>query len=390
MMILGALFVLLCLLVYYLFHVGNRYVGEGKKLQFTSKQVKLIFFILLGALAIGWLFRHSGILVSVLTPFIVAGVLAYAINPLIHYLMSKGLSRLMSVVLIFVSLIGMVAAFSIFFIPILVSEISSLIIVFPEISINWYERVSEWYRNTLGNQSATPDTLEDVLAYFNINFQSATGWLSQSAGGIISRVLSFATSLVHVVTIPVLMFYFMKDGDDIAEYAKKLVLPRSRRWVFPLVDDIDEVLGGFIRGQLLVALIIGVLSSIALLLLGIPYWLVLGILAGIGDLVPYVGPFLGALPAVFITLTTDPLKALWVVVAFIIVQQIESNLISPKIVGHSVGLHPAAIIFVLLLGGSLWGLVGLLVAVPLAGVLKVILENIIRWFQNHYPKSFTP
>ncbi|MBP9920966.1 MAG: AI-2E family transporter, partial [Proteiniclasticum sp.] len=130
------------------------------------------------------------------------------------------------------------------------------------------------------------------------------------------------------------------------------------------------------------------LSSIALLILGVEYWLILGMLAGIGDLIPYIGPFLGAIPAVFIALTTDPWKAVWVIVAFLIIQQLEGNLISPKIVGHSVGLHPALIIFMLLVGGALWGLVGLLVAVPLAGVIKVLLEAILDWFKKHYPSIF--
>ncbi len=272
----------------------------------------------------------------------------------------------------------------------LVEEITNLASALPGISESWYGRVSQWYESTIGEQPAAPDTIEGVLEYFNIGLQSVTDWFSRSASDILSGIGSFASSLVHIVTIPVLTFYFMKDGDDITDFSKKLILPRSRKWVFPLMHRIDDVLGGFIRGQLLVALIIGILSSIALLILGVDYWIVLGLLAGIGDLVPYIGPFLGAVPAVFITLATDPMKALWVVVAFIIIQQIEGNLISPKIVGHSVGLHPAFIIFVLLVGGALWGLVGLLVSVPLAGVLKVIIESILSWFRLNYPKWFRP
>ncbi len=389
-LILIALFVLLCLTVYFLFNIGNRHVLQEKKLSFKSKHLKLIFFVLLGILALSWMIGNSGLLLSILTPFIIAGVFAYAFNPVIKYLIKLGVSRLLAVIIIFVVLIGAIAGFSIIFFPMLVEEVASLVSALPDISKSWYGRVSEWYEGTIGEQPAAPDTIEGVLESFNIGMQSVTDWFTKSASGILSGIGSFASSLVHLVTIPVLTFYFMKDGDEITDFSKKLILPKSRRWVFPLMHKIDNVLGGFIRGQLLVALIIGVLSSIALLILGVDYWIVLGLLAGIGDLVPYIGPFLGAVPAVFITLAVDPMKALWVVVAFIIIQQIEGNLISPKIVGHSVGLHPAAIIFVLLVGGALWGLVGLLVSVPLAGVLKVIIESIIAWFRLNYPQWFRP
>lgn len=389
-LILLAIFVLVCLTVYFLYHIGNRHLEQSRRLEFTSKRVKLILFMLLGLMALWWIMGNSSLLMSILTPFIIAAVLAYAFNPVVKYLVKMGLSRLLAVILIFVVLIGAITGFSIVFFPMLVEEISSLAAALPEISENWYGRFSEWYESTIGGQSGAPDTVEGVLDYFNIGVQSITNWFRGSASSILSGIGSFASSLVHLVTIPVLMFYFMKDGEEITDFSKKLVLPRSRRWIFPLMDKVDGVLGGFIRGQLLVAFIIGILSSIALLILGVDYWIVLGLLAGIGDLVPYIGPFLGAVPAVFITLATDPTKALWVVVAFIIIQQIEGNLISPKIVGHSVGLHPAAIIFVLLVGGALWGLVGLLVSVPLAGVLKVIIESILAWFKLNYPKWFRP
>jgi len=389
-LILIALFVLLCLTVYFLYHIGNRHVEQERRLHFTKKHLKLILFVLLGILALWWLMGKSDLLMSILTPFIIAGVFAYAFNPVVKYLIKLGLSRLLAVIIIFVVLIGAITGFSIVFFPMLVEEITNLASALPGISESWYGRVSQWYESTIGEQPAVPDTIEGVLEYFNIGLQSVTDWFSRSASDILSGIGSFASSLVHIVTIPVLTFYFMKDGDDITDFSKKLILPRSRKWVFPLMHRIDDVLGGFIRGQLLVALIIGILSSIALLILGVDYWIVLGLLAGIGDLVPYIGPFLGAVPAVFITLATDPMKALWVVVAFIIIQQIEGNLISPKIVGHSVGLHPAFIIFVLLVGGALWGLVGLLVSVPLAGVLKVIIESILSWFRLNYPKWFRP
>ncbi|PKM68652.1 MAG: hypothetical protein CVU95_03360 [Firmicutes bacterium HGW-Firmicutes-2] len=387
-MLLVALFILICLLVYFIYHLGNKHVSENNKLSLNTSHLKLLFFLLLGSVFFWWIWRHWATLTSILTPFIFAAVFAYAFNPLVKYLMSLKLSRFVSVLVIFISLILLIVGFSYIFFPMMVTEINSLLTTLPDIGKNGYNRFSDWYQRIFGNQNIIPNTIEDLFESLNVDFQSITDWFSSSIGTIVSSMGSFASSFVHIVTVPVLTFYFMKDADRFTVFAKKLILPRSRKWVFPLLEKMDVVLGGFIRGQLLVAIIIGTLSSITLMILGVEYWLVLGLLAGIGDLIPYIGPFLGALPAVFITLSSDPWKTLWVIAAFIVIQQIEGNLISPKIVGHSVGLHPVAIIFVLLLGGSLWGLIGLLVAVPLAGIFKVIIESIYDWFKARYPRVF--
>jgi predicted PurR-regulated permease PerM len=387
-MLLVALFILICLLVYFIYHLGNKHVSENNKLSLNTSHLKLLFFLLLGSVFFWWIWRHWATLTSIFTPFIFAAVFAYAFNPLVKYLMSLKLSRFVSVLIIFISLILLVVGFFYTFFPMMITELNSLLTTLPDIGKNGYNRFLDWYQRIFGNQNIVPNTIEDLFESLNIDFQSITDWFSSSIGTIVSSMGSFASSIVHIVTVPVLTFYFMKDADKFSDFAKKLVLPRSRKWVFPLLEKIDVVLGGFIRGQLLVAIIIGTLSSITLLILGVEYWLVLGLLAGLGDLIPFIGPFLGALPAVFITLSSDPWKTLWVIAAFIVIQQIESNLISPKIVGHSVGLHPVAIIFVLLLGGSLWGLIGLLVAVPLAGIFKVIIESIYDWFKARYPRVF--
>lgn len=386
--VMAALLVFIMLLIYYLFQIGNKQVEPRRRLSFGSREIKLLFFIALGLAVLAWLIRHSATLLSILTPFIISGVLAYAFNPLVKKLMSLKLSRTMAVAVIFVVLLFITVSFSVLFFPLIVREIAGLIQVLPQVGQNWYNRLDQWYEATLGRESFAPDTLDGLIDYLNISVQPILDWFARTSGGLVARLGNFASSLVHLVTIPVLMFYFLKDSEQIGRFSKKMVPARSREWIFPLAGRIDQVLGGFIRGQLLVALIIGILSSLALLILGIDYWIILGIMAGLGDLVPYVGPFLGAIPAVLLAFTVNPLTALWVIIAFLIIQQLEGSVISPRIVGDSVGLHPAAVIFVLLVGGALWGLVGLLVAVPLAGIVIVLIEAIHGWFRKNYPILF--
>jgi predicted PurR-regulated permease PerM len=141
------------------------------------------------------------------------------------------------------------------------------------------------------------------------------------------------------------------------------------------LEDIDQVIGEFIRGQLIVCTVIAVLTSIALYLMGVQFAIILGMIAGIVDVIPYFGPFIGMLPCIAVALLQSPKLALYTALAFIAIQQVESNIISPKIVGDRVGLHPVVIIFALLAGERLLGFIGLVLAVPAAAIIKVILHH---------------
>ena len=152
------------------------------------------------------------------------------------------------------------------------------------------------------------------------------------------------------------------------------VFPRDSKseW-WDLMDSLDAVLNGFVRGQVIIAVLVGLMSALALTILGVRFALILGLIAGVFELVPYFGPVLGALPAVSLALLESPLLALKVTVAFIVIQQVESAILSPKIMGDRVGLHPVAVILAVLVGGHLFGFWGIVLAVPGAALAKVLL-----------------
>ncbi len=383
--LIGLGILLLGLLIYFLFHLGNRKIPENARIKLGLKQIKLVFFIVVGLLIVLWAAANFDTLLRVLIPFIVAAVFSYIFAPVVNFLENKGVKRVLAVTIVFVVVFGLFALMSVTLFPLIGRELARLATELPERAQGWFNDLAQWYANVIGRGSVAPDTLNELLERFNIRMQSISEWFMESAGNILVRLSGVASSLVHVFTVPVVTFYFLKDSRRINKSMKLAVPPQSRDWVYPLAGRLNYVLGSFVRGQMLVALTIAVLSAIALLILGVEHWLVLGLIAGIGDLIPYIGPFLGAVPAVVFTMADDPIKALWVIGAFILIQQLEGNFISPKIVGDSVGLHPALIIFSLLLGGSLWGLVGLLIAVPFTGVLKVLFEEIFRWFTRNYP-----
>ncbi|MEW6230265.1 MAG: AI-2E family transporter, partial [Bacillota bacterium] len=149
---------------------------------------------------------------------------------------------------------------------------------------------------------------------------------------------------------------------------------RWRSEVVGLLIEMDHALGSFIRGQLLVSGIVGVLISLGLSIIGVDFALVIGLLAGIFDIIPYFGPVIGAVPAIALALLKSPVLVIYVVVLFVVVNQIESAIVGPNILGEQIGLHPVAVIFAILAGGHLFGVTGVLLAVPVAAIIKVFLR----------------
>lgn len=385
---LAALLILLALAGYFLFQMGNDQVAKERRLRFGLEELRLALVLLLLLVLLGWVVRQRTLLLSLLTPFLIAGVLSYALNPAVHFLKGKGLSRTKAVAALFLTFLIFLLGLSISIFPMLGEEVARLGDMLPELSQEWYRRIAEWYETRMANQPLIPESLSGLLDFFDVELKSLTEWLLQSSGSLFQGIGLLASSLVSLVTIPVLTFYFMKDGEKIFLLAKKSIPPGIRSHAFPLFQAMDGVLSGFIRGQILVAVFVGFLSGMVLMLLGIDFWILLGLIAGITNIIPYLGPFIGAIPAVLVTLSTNPGRTLWVILAFVVIQQVESSLVSPKIVGNRVGLHPTLIIFSLLLGGALGGLVGLIIAVPLAAVLKVLVQALLSWLGRRYPRLY--
>jgi predicted PurR-regulated permease PerM len=171
---------------------------------------------------------------------------------------------------------------------------------------------------------------------------------------------------------PILAFYMLRDIDHVKERFVRSLPARYRQDILALLRALDRVLAGFVRGQMLLALLVGSLAATATALLGFRYPILLGIWAGLTEFIPYVGPVLGAIPAVLAGLSVSPLLALETVLAFAIIQQLENAVLSPRIMGHSVGLHPLVVLFAVLASGYLVGGWGLILALPVTGLLRVL------------------
>ncbi|HNR04443.1 MAG TPA: AI-2E family transporter, partial [Bacillota bacterium] len=198
------------------------------------------------------------------------------------------------------------------------------------------------------------------------------------------KIKSFGSNIVNIVLGLILAFYILKDIEYFRELygkaAKALIKEQKNEKLNNLFEDINSILSHFIRGQLLAALIVGILSSIGLSIIRLDFAILIGMTAGIANIIPYFGPILGSVPAVIVGLLSgNPVKALLAIIVLVAVQQIDGTLISPRIVGSSVGLHPVFVMLAMIIGGSYLGLLGMLIAVPIAAIIKMFL---VRWMEN--------
>ena len=221
-----------------------------------------------------------------------------------------------------------------------------------------------------------PDIFETAKETLLKNIENIQNAVFGSISRFFTGIASTFSKLVSLVLIPILTFYFLKDKEEFKDKAKNLIPEKYREESLDLFRKIDKSLGMFIRGRLILAIYVGVTTTILLLVLKIDFALVIGFITGIADIIPYVGPFLGFLPAVFFAFISSPSKGIWVAIIFLIIQWVENNVLAPKIIGQSTGIHPLTILLSLVIGGGMFGVIGMIFSVPFVAVVKILAEFI--------------
>jgi predicted PurR-regulated permease PerM len=329
----------------------------------------------LALLLLGWLLY---LLHPVLSPFLVGILLAYMGDPLVDRLERRGLGRSWAVILVFVAFSLLVLLALLVLVPLLGRQMGRLYQLLPEL-IDWLQLSAlPWLQAQLG--------LEEGFWRFEQLKGSLAGQLD-GAGGLFASLLGQATAsglallgwLGNLFLVPVVAFYLMRDWDRLLARLRGL-LPRGREAVVVrLAGECHEVLGAFLRGQLLVMLALAVIYSSGLMLLGLELGLLIGVLAGLASVVPYMGFVVGfgaAAVAALFQFGLAPLPLLGVGAVFMVGQLLEGMLLTPLLVGDRIGLHPVAVIFAILAGGQLFGFTGVLLALPVAAVIVVLLRHL--------------
>lgn len=311
----------------------------------------------------------------VLTPFAAAALLGYLGDPLCDQLERRGFSRTTGVVLVFLAMSLTMVAVVLVLVPLLERQISLLIETLPSI-INWAEtRALPWVSLTFGIE---PELLkiEFLVQQAKQHWQQAGGLAKTVLGGITASGFAILGWVANVLLLPVLLFYFLRDWDTLVERIHSL-LPRSVEPVISrLARDSDQVLGAFLRGQVMVMITLGVVYSIGLSIVGLKLAPLIGMTAGMISFVPYLGGILGVTAALITALVQfgEWQYLLGVLAVFAVGQTLEGFVLTPLLVGDKIGLHPVAVIFAIMAGGQLFGFLGVLLALPVAAIVMVVLR----------------
>lgn len=331
----------------------------------------------------GWVFY---LLAPVLTPFIAAALLAYMGDPLADRLQKLKMPRTLAVAMVFLITFVVLALLLLLIGPLISSQVGALFDALPDIA----HRVEQvWLPTILGwlNIEAGPDVgVAPFLAKYGEMFGSWSGKVllsvSKSGGALAAAVLS-------LFLIPIITFYMLRDWDSIMAHLGALIPGSQRETVVELARESDEVLSAFLRGQILVMLALAVIYSLGLSLVGLKFAIAIGVVSGLVSFVPYLGFVFGiALAGLTVVLEPDPLwQLVGVVATFSIAQFIEGSVLTPKLVGDRIGLHPVIIIFAVAAGGQLFGFFGILLALPAAAVLSVLVRFAFHRYLKEHPEA---
>ncbi|MCQ4346901.1 AI-2E family transporter [Pseudomonas stutzeri] len=331
-------------------------------------------------LLLGWLIQQ---LQPVLMPFLVGTLLAYLGDPLVDRLEGRGLSRTWGVVAVFTLFGLLLLSMLLVLVPLLGRQLVRLYELAP-LMLDWLQGTAlPWGQQRLGLQ-AELWRLDRLKTLFGEHLGQAT----DLAGLLLARVTSSGLALLawlgNLLLIPVVSFYLLRDWDLLLARLRNLLPRRREGLVVRLAGECHEVLGAFLRGQLLVMLALALVYAVGLTLLGLELGLLIGVLAGLASLVPYMGFVVGivaALVAVLFQFGLDWYPLLGVVVVFSVGQLLEGMWLTPLLVGDRIGLHPVAVIFAVLAGGQLFGFTGVLLALPVAAVVMVLLRHVHDFYK---------
>ncbi len=294
----------------------------------------------------------------------------FILNPVVSRMRRFGIPRLLGSCLSYVALAGILTLVGFLTWPSIRDQARDFGDRFPDI-YNDVARQGQDIADDFGIDVQVPDYDE-----LRDRFSEATdegGFVSDNLSRIGDVTLTILEFLVLLIFAPVVAFYILMDLPKLREQAKRMIPERHRSEFTFVSSEVGTAVGGFLRGQLLVALIVGVMTSVGFWLIDLPFWLLIGMIAGFLNIIPFLGPWVGGGLGVLVALTeTDVETAIWAAIVAIVVQQIDNHFISPNVLGASVRLHPATIILALLVGGTISGIFGVLLAVPVFAVIKII------------------
>jgi predicted PurR-regulated permease PerM len=325
---------------------------------------KITFFIVIIVIILMIFF-----LKSIVEPILFSILLAYILNPFVKYLSGKGINKRLAAISIIIILFAFFTFIIFFIIPGMMKDLLGAIS-----SLDKYgEKITEYINNS--GYNTIPKYMRQVLDNNILKFEGITvKYLNE----LFKQIINFGMELPTYILAPVFIYYFLIDTDFFLNLIKILIPVRARVKTIELGREMDKIIGGFIRSQLILSLIVMVLTFIVLVVFKIKFPIVIAFINGVANIIPYFGPIIGLFPAFIAALSESTNKAIMIGIAFLILQEIESSVIAPKVMGESIGMHPVFVMIVLLIGGKFFGAWGLIFSIPVGGIIKVSWNYLIR------------
>lgn len=344
---------------------------KSSKLLFWTLWILAVVLIVYYATQISFVFQPIFVLFSTLfIPVLSAGFLFYLLNPLINLIEKLKIKRSFAILLVMVLFLSGAAIFIISMVPLLMNQLSDLIDNIPTIISDIEAQTKDLaFLSSLDNVN-----VEESLNQLNISLNALSkSFLFNITSSISSIIGKLANLTIVLITIPIILFYMFHDGKKLQLSVTHLFPDKYQKHVFELLHLTNEVITAYISGKGLASIVVAVLLYFGFLLIGVPYTLLLAIINGFTNLIPYVGPFIGGVPAVIVALTISPTAAILTALLIFVVQQLDANLLTPKFVGKSLAIHPLTIIIILLVAGKMLGIVGIIFGVPAFAVIKTVI-----------------
>lgn len=368
---------LLVLIVYYLINIGNKFIPKKKKIKVENKNILKGLALAIGLYILIRVFQENRFLYDIVTTLIISAILAYAFNPIINFLEKKNIKRKHGVLILYLSIVGIFFIFSFIVIPRFGIEIRRMVNNLPRYldqGSKILDNISKNYYSAVGELPPIFEGIEDAVKENIIRIQNI---VINGLQGFIGSIVGVALKLVNIVLTPIITYYFLADKNYFKKKIINIIPEKHKEEVFMVSRRVDKSLSLFIRGKLLMAIYIGITTTVMLFIMRIDFAILIGFITGFANIIPYIGPFIGFIPAVFFAAISNPIKVIWVSILFVFIQWVENNVLAPKIIGETMDIHPLVILLSIIIGGGVFGVFGMILSVPVVAIVKILIEYTI-------------
>lgn len=362
---------------------------ENKWYRFAWWVMTLLIIVWIGD-HVTFLFRPVAILLQmVVPPLAIAGILYYVLLPIVE-LLEKKMKRRPAVLIVLVGLIGILTTLGFIFGPMLSEQITQFVNSIPTLATQFQRQLVD-VREQLENSAFFSRFMtgqDNLFNKFSGNISEyASTFLKNIGTGVGGFVSLLTTTVVTIVIIPIMLIYMLLDGDKLKGNLVKLMPYEYHKETKKILGDVHLTIMSYIRGQVIVSIGVGIIAYIGYLIIGIDYALLLALFATLTNIIPFLGPVLGVIPALIVGFIQDPILAIYAIIVMTVAQQIDSHIMSPLVQGKTLDVHPLTIIIVLLVAGNIAGFFGVLLGVPFYAVMKVVILNIRRLYHLRSQKK---